>query len=235
MREDASDEAHCPTRAVRLVQRAMACAVRHATPSLLVREACCAIAPVLPRAASRWALRLTPPCLALVTRAQQNAGAEEPAPPPALPSRGRPPPYRTPIKRTEGCETPPAPLVHTSWAVYGHVATRASLALHRRWTPLTTPLRGVCALTSRGPRGRMGSPLDRDPLMVLTLEGARVRIATLCATLPSGLGAWTSRFGSTHCPRHARTPRTPPTLQAPPKGPLAPVRRTWAAGERFVM
>jgi len=233
--DDETDEAQRPSLAVRLVHMAWQFAVRHDTPSLLVLDAFFAIAPVFQLAASLWSLRLPPPFLHIVTRAKKNYGAYEPAQPQATPSRGRPPKYGKTIKLTEVCETHKEQFVTASCAVYGHVETVSSLVLNLLWKPSKVPLRLVFAITSRGPIVRMCSDLDSDPLMVIALYCARVRIATLFAMLKSVLGAFAYRFWSKRLPRHSRKPTKKTTLKAPPKEHLESVRRTWQACERFVM
>jgi len=84
----------------------------------------------------------------------------------------------------------------------------------------------------KGPFHRLWRP---KPLTAIALYCARVRIETLFAMLKSVLGAFTYRFWSKRWPRHSRKPPKNATLTAPQKEPLETVRRTWQAGERFVM
>jgi hypothetical protein len=235
VRDDDPGEAQRPTLAVRLVHMALQFAVRHDTPALLVLDAFFAIAPVFQLAASIWALRLKQPYLDIVTRAKKNYVAYEPAHPKAPPSRGRPPKYGNKIKLTAVFETHKEQFATASCAVYGHVETVSYLVLNLLWKPLKAPLRFVFAITSRGPIVLMCSDLDSDPLMVIALYCARVRIETLFAMLKSVLGAFAYRFWSKRLPRHSRKPKKNATLQAPHKEHLETVRRTWQACERFVM
>jgi hypothetical protein len=233
--EDATEEAHRPTLAVRLVHMALQFAVRHDTPALLVLDAFFAMAPVFQLAASLWSLRLQQPVLTIVTRAKKNYVAYEPAPPQTTPSRGRPPQYGNKIKLTDVFETHKAQFVSASCAVYGHVETVSYLALNLLWKPIKAPLRFVFAITSRGPIVLMCSDLGLDPLIAITLYCARVRIETLFAVLKSVLGAFAYHFWSKRLPRHSRKPTKNTTLKAPPQEHLESVRRTWQACERFVM
>src|SRR5712691_9729249 len=179
VQDDDTGEAQRQTLAVRLVHMALQCAVRHDTPALLVLDAFFAIAPVFQLAGSMWWLRLTQPYLDIVTRAKKNSVAYEPVPPPATPSRGRPPQYGNKIKLKDVFETHKEQCVNASCAVYGHVETVSSLVLNLLWKPIKAPLRFVFAITSRGPIVLMCSDLESDPLMTLALYGARVRIETL--------------------------------------------------------
>jgi hypothetical protein len=235
VQDDETDEAPQPTLAVRLVSLALEFAVRHDLPSLLVLDAFFAIAPVFQLAASRWSLRLHQPFLTIVTRAKKNYVAYEPAPPRTTPSRGRPPLYGKALKLTTVFETHKAQCVHATCTVYGHVDTVSSLALNLLWKPIHAPLRFVFTITSRGPMVLMCSDLESDPLTVLRLYCARVRVETLFAMLKGVLGAFTYRFWSKRLPRHARKPTKNTTLQAPHTEHLETVRRTWEACERFVM
>lgn len=235
VRDDDTGEAQRHTLAVRLVHMALQFAVRHDTPALLVLDAFFAIAPVFQLAASLWSLRFKQPYLDIVTRAKKNYVAYELANPKATPSRGRPPKYGTKIKLTAVFETHKEQFANASCAVYGHVETVSYLALNLLWKPLKGPLRFVFAITSRGPIVLMCSDLESDPLMVIALYCARVRIETLFSILKSGLGAFAYHFWSKRLPRHSRKPKKNATLQAPPTEHLETVRRTWQACERFVM
>jgi hypothetical protein len=235
VREDETDEAQRQTLAVRLLRLALQCAVRHDTPALLVLDAFFALAPVLQRAASLWALRLTPPYLHILTRAQKNSVAYAPPPPHDQRAVGRPRHYGDPLKRKEVFETHKAPCGKASCEGYGHVETLSSLVLPLVWQPIKAPRRCVCAITSRGPMVLMGSDLGLDPLLAITLYGARGRLETLFAMRKSVLGAFAYRFWSKRLPRHARKPQKTPTLTTPSKEHLETVQKTWQACERFVM
>ena len=95
--------------------------------------------------------------------------AYEPAPPPAPPARGRPPPYGKTIKLTEVFETHKEQFVNASCALYGHIETVSYLGVHLLWKPIKAPLRFVFAITSRGPMVLMCSDLESDPLMAIAL------------------------------------------------------------------
>ena len=170
-----------------------------------------------------------------MTRAKKNYVAYEPANPKVTPSRGRPPKYGHKIKLTAVFETHKEQFANASCAVYGHVETVSYLVLNLLWKPIKAPLRFVFAITSRGPIVLMCSDLDSDPLMVIALYCARVRIETLFAVLKSVLGVFAYRFWSKRLPRHSRQPKKKATLKAPPTEHLETVRRTWQACERFVM
>ena len=118
---------------------------------------------------------------------------------------------------------------------YGHVATVSSLGLTRLWKPSKAPRRGVWAITSRGPMGRMGSARSLAPWMASTLSCARVRMEPMVARLTSVLGAVASRCWSTRLPRHSRTPTKPPTLTTPPQEHRETGQQTWQACERCVL
>jgi hypothetical protein len=234
-REDETDGAQRQTLAGRLIRMALQCAVRHDTPALLVLDAFFAIAPVFQLAASRWALRLQQPSLHILTRAKKNSVAYAPAQPPDQRSVGRPRTYGDPLKLTEVFETHKAQFGQASCEVYGHVEIVSYLVLNLLWKPSKAPLRFVFAITSRGPIVLMCSDLSLDPVMALTLYGARVRIETMFAMLKSVLGAFAYRFWSQRLPRHSRKPTKNTTLKTPPKEHLETVQKTWQACERFVM
>jgi hypothetical protein len=234
-RDDETAEAQRPTLAVRLVNMALQCAVRHDRPALLVRDAFCAIAPVFHLATSRWSLRLKQPYLAIVTRAKKNSVAYEPAQPKPLPARGRPSKDGHPIKRKDVFATHKEQCVHASCTVDGHVDTVSSLVLTLRWKPLKAPLRFVLVITNRGPMVLRGSDLESDPLMAMALYCARGRIETLFAMLKGTLGALAYRFWAKRLPRHARKPKKHGTRQAPRQEHVQTARRPWQACERFVM
>jgi hypothetical protein len=235
VREDETDAAQRPTRAVRLIRMALQFAVRQDTPALLVLDAFCAIAPVLQRAASTWALRLKHPYLHSLPRAQKNSVAYTPAKPQDKRAAGRPRKYGDPSKLKEVFETHQAPLSNASCEVYGHVETVSYLVLKLLWKPIKAPLRFVFAITSRGPIVLRCSALARDPLMAIALYGARVRLATMFAMRKSVLGAFAYRFWSKRLPRHSRQPKKHTALKTPQKEPLETVQKTWQACERFVM
>ncbi len=235
VREDETDEAQRQTLAVRLIRMALQFAVRHDTPTILVLDAFFAIAPVFQRAASLWALRLKPPSLHILARAKKNYVAYAPPQPQDQRAVGRPRKYGDPIKLKEVFETHKAQFGKASCEVYGHVETISYLVLNLVWKPIKAPLRFVFAITSRGPMVLMWSDLGLDPLMAITLYGARVRIETMFAMRKSVLGAFAYRFWSKRLPRHSRTPPKNTTLKTPSKEHLETVQKTWQACERFVM
>lgn len=235
LREGQQDDTQRQSLALRLVDMALACALRHDTPSILVLDAFFAIAPVFQRAASVWSTALKQPYLSIITRAKKNYVAYEPASPQEHPTRGRPRKYGKKIKLKDVFETYREHFAEAPCRVYGHVETVSYLALNLLWKPIKAPRRFVFAITSRGPIVLMCSDLDIAPLTSISLYCARVRVETMFAMLKHLLGAFTYRFWSKHVPRHARKPKKNAALKSPEAEHVGSVRMTWQACERFVM
>lgn len=235
VRQEPADDAQRQSLALRLVDMALAFALRHQTPAILVLDAFFAIAPVLQRAASVWSMSLKQPFLSIITRAKKNYVAYAPAAPTEHPGRGRPRKYGPQVKLKDVFAIYRDHFVQAPCQVYGHVETVSYLALQLLWKPIKAPLRFVFAITSRGPIVLMCSDLDMAPLTALSLYCARVRVETLFAMLKHLLGVFTYRFWSKHLPRHSRKPKKNAALKAPKPEHVQPVHITWQACERFVI
>jgi len=233
--EDPQDDTQPQSLALRLVNMALAFALRHDTPSILVLDAFFAIAPVFQRAASVWSTALKQPYLFLITRAKKNYVAYEPATPSDQPCRGRRRKYGKKVKLKDVFETDQQHFLMAPCRVYGHVETVSYLALNLLWKPIKAPLRFVFAITSRGPIVLMCSDLEMAPLTAISLYCARVRVETMFLMLKHLLGAFTYRFWSKHLPRHSRKPKKNAALKAPMADYVGSVRITWQACERFAM
>jgi hypothetical protein len=103
------------------------------------------------------------------------------------------------------------------------------------WKPLKAPVRFIFVNTSRGPIVLMSNDLTMDPLVAISLYGARVRVETMFAMLKGLLGVFAYRFWSRSVPRQSRKPKKNATLQRPQSQHVAAVQRTWRACEGFVM
>lgn len=235
LRQEQQDDTQPQSLAIRLVDMALAFALRHDTPSILVLDAFFAIAPVFQRAAAVCSTALKQPYLFVITRAKKNYVAYEPAPPNEKPCRGRPRKYGKKVKLKDVFEAYREHFVTAPCRVYGHVETVSYLALNLLWKPIKAPLRFVFAITSRGPIILMCSDLEMAPLTAISLYCARVRVETMFAMLKHLLGVFTYRFWSKHLPRHSRKPKKNAALKSPKAEHVGSVRITWQACERFVM
>lgn len=235
LRQDQPGDAERQSLAMRLVDMALAFALRHDTPSILVLDAFFSIAPVFGRAASVWSTALKQPYLSIITRAKKNYVAYKPAVPNEQPGRGRPRKYGPKVKLKDVFETYQEHFLKAPCQVYGHVETVSYLALNLLWKPIKAPLRFVFAITSRGPIVLMCSDLDLAPLTAISLYCARVRVETLFSMLKHLLGTFTYRFWSKHLPCHSRKPKKNTALKSPKPEHVNSVHITWKACERFVM
>lgn len=235
LRQNQHDDTQRQNLALRLVDMALAFALHHQRPSIVVLDAFFAVAPVFQRAAAVWSTAIKQPYLAVITRAKKNYVAYEPAPPKEHPAPGRPRKYGKKIKLKEVFETYQQHFLKAPCQVYGQVETISYLVLTLLWKPIKAPLRFVFAITSRGPIVLMCSDLDMAPLTVISLYCARVRVETMFSMLKHLLGAFTYRFWSKYLPRHSRKPKKNADLKAPMPDYVDSVRITWQACERFVM
>jgi hypothetical protein len=223
------------TQGVMLVQMALDFATRHDLGSILVLDAFFSIAAVFELANSVCSIALKQPYLTILTRAKKSYVASLEPPVPTSPRAGRPRKYGDKIKLKNVFKTYQAQFLQAPCQVYGRVEIISYLALNLLWKPIKGPVRFIFATTSRGPFVLMCNDLSMEPLMAISLYGARVRVETMFAMLKGVLGTFAYRFWSKYLPRHSRKPKKNGDLKRPKARHVPAVRRTWLACERFVM
>jgi DDE superfamily endonuclease len=229
---------HTPTRQWTLAERpvamALAMAIQHAQPMVLILDAYFAVAPVFALAASLWSIAHQVPWLTLIVRAKNNYVAYFPPPERQATTRGRPRSYGDKIALMEVFDhrhlfTP------VTCQVYGRTEEVSIAALDLIWKPTGGLIRFVFAHTRLGPLVLMCSDLQQDPIDALQLYCARVRVEVMFDVLKNLLVAFCYRFWSKHLPRHSRAPKSNETLQGPATSHLESVSGRWRAYEGFVM
>lgn len=222
------------TLAERPVAMALAMAIQHAQPLVLILDAYFAVAPVFALAASIWSIAHQGPWVSLIVRAKNNYVAYFPVQSPQTHTRGRPRRYGDKLTLMEVFDHRHL-FTTITCPLYGQVEEVSIAALDLIWKPTGGLIRFVFAHTRLGPFVLMCSDLQQDPVEALQLYCTRVRVEVMFDVLKNLLVAFCYRFWSKHLPRHSRTPKSNDTLQgaAAPHG--ESVRSRWLACEGFVM
>lgn len=235
LREGSEEEATAESLATRLVNMALAFAVRNDLPCTLVLDAFFSVAPVFARATSVWSIALKQPMLYILTRAKKNYVAYFKAEQPAKRGRGRPRVYGEKVKLSDVFVEYAHLFRSRASLVYGRVETISYYSMNLLWKPLGEELRFIFVMSSRGCIVLMTNNLRLHATTAIELYCARVRIETLFWVLKHVMGAFCYRFWSKLLPRHSRKPKKNSTLQSPSATALPVVKRCWEAYERFVL
>jgi hypothetical protein len=213
---------------------ALAMAIQHAQPIVLILDAYFAVAPVFALAASLWSIAHQVPWVTLIVRAKNNYVAYFPVQAEPEKTRGRPRRYGDKITLMEVFDHRHL-FTTVTCQLYGQVEEVAIAALDLIWKPTGGLIRFVFAHTRLGPLVLMCSDLKQDPVEALQLYGARVRVEVRFDVLKNLLVAFCYRFWSKHLPRHSRAPKSNETLQGPDIPQVESVRGRWRAYEGLVM
>jgi hypothetical protein len=222
------------TLAERPVAMALAMAIRHAQPMLLILDAYFAVAPVFALAAGVWSMAHQVPWVTLIVRAKNNYVAYFPPPAPKAHTRGRPRRYGDKIALMEVFDHRHL-FTTVTCQLYGQVEEVSMTTLDLIWKPTGGLIRFVFAHTRLGPLVLMCSDLQQDPIEALQLYCTRVRVEVMFDVLKNLLLAFCYRFWSKHLPRHSRVPKSNETLQGPATPHVESVTGRWLACEGFVM
>jgi hypothetical protein len=222
------------TLAERPVAMALAMAIRHAQPMLLILDAYFAVAPVFALAAGVWSMAHQVPWVTLIVRAKNNYVAYFPPPVPQAPTRGRPRRYGDKVALMEVFDHRHL-FTTVTCQLYGQVEEVSITTLDLIWKPTGGLIRFVFAHTRLGPLVLMCSDLQQDPIEALQLYCTRVRVEVMFDVLKNLLLAFCYRFWSKHLPRHSRVPKSNETLQGPATSHVESVKDRWLACEGFVM
>jgi DDE superfamily endonuclease len=230
--------AHTPSRQWTLAERpvamALAMAMRHAQPIVLILDAYFAVAPVFALAASLWSMAHHVPWVSLMVRAKNNYVAYFPIQAEPEKTRGRPRRYGDKIALMEVFDHRHL-FTTVTCQLYGQAEEVSITALDLIWKPTGGLIRFVFAHTRLGPLVLMCSDLQQDPIEALQLYCARVRVEVMFDVLKNLIVAFCYRFWSKCLPRHSRTPKSNDTLQGPAATQAESVRSRWLACEGFVM
>jgi hypothetical protein len=230
--------AHTPSRQWTLAERpvamALAMAIQHAHPIVLILDAYFAVAPVFALATSLWSIAHQVPWVTLMVRAKNNYVAYFPVPAEPEKTRGRPRRYGDKITLMEVFDHRHL-FTTVTCQLYGQVEEVSMAALDLIWKPTGGLIRFVFAHTHLGPLVLMCSDLQQDPIEALQLYCVRVRVEVMFDVLKNLLVAFCYRFWSKYLPRHSRTPKSNDTLQGPETLQAQSVRDRWRACEGFVM
>jgi hypothetical protein len=213
---------------------ALAMAIQHAQPMLLILDAYFAVAPVFALAAGVWSMAHQVPWVTLIVRAKNNYVAYFPPPVPQAHTCGRPRRYGDKIALMEVFDHRHL-FTTVTCQLYGQVEDVSMTTLDLIWKPTGGLIRFVFAHTRLGLLVLMCSDLQQDPIEALQLYCTRVRVEVMFDVLKNLLVAFCYRFWSKHLPRHSRTPRSNETLQGPATPHVESVRGRWLACEGFVM
>ena len=230
--------AHTPSRQWTLAERpvamALAMAIQHAQPIVLILDAYFAVAPVFALAASLWSIAHQVPWVTLIGRAKNNYVAYFPVQAEPEKTRGRPRRYGDKITLMEVFDHRHL-FTTVTCQLYGQAEEVSIAALDLIWKPTGGLIRFVFAYTRLGPLVLMCSDLQQHPIEALQLYCTRVRVEVMFDVLKNLLVAFCYRFWSTYLPRHSRTPKSNETLQGPGTLQAQSVRDRWRACEGFVM
>jgi hypothetical protein len=181
------------TLAERPVAMALAMAIQHAQPMVLILDAYFAVAPVFACAAAVWSVAHQVPWLPLIVRAKNNYVAYFPPTDRQATTRGRPRHYGDKIALMEVFD--PRHLFSTvTCQVYGQLEEVSIATLDLIWKPTGGLIRFVFAHTRLGPLVLMCSDLQQDPIEALQLYCARVRVEVMFDVLKNLLVAFCYRF-----------------------------------------
>jgi hypothetical protein len=229
---------HTPSRQWTLAERpvamALAMAIQHAQPIVLILDAYFAVAPVFALATSLWSMAHQVPWVTLIVRAKNNYVAYCPVQAKPEKTRGRPRRYGDKITLMEVFDHRPL-FTTVTCQLYGHAEEVSIAALDLIWKPTGGLIRFVFAHTRLGPLVLMCSDLQQDPIEALQLYCTRVRVEVMFDVLKNLLVAFCYRFWSKHLPRHSRTPKSNENLQGPATPHVESVKDRWLACEGFVM
>jgi len=228
---------HTPSRQWTLAERpvamALAMAIQHAQPIILILDAYFAVAPVFALATSLWSIAHQVPWVTLMVRAKNNYVAYFPVQAEPEKTRGRPRCYGDKITLMEVFDHRPL-FTTVTCQLDGQAEEVSMAALDLIWKPTGGLIRFVFAHTRLGPLVRMCSDLQQDPIEALQLYCTRVRVEVMVDVLKNLLVAFCYRFWSKHLPRHSRVPKSNENLQGPATAHVESVRDRWLACEGFV-
>ena len=173
---------HTPSRQWTLAERpvamALAMAMRHAQPIVLILDAYFAVAPVFALAASLWSMAHHVPWVSLIVRAKNNYVAYFPVQAEPEKTRGRPRRYGDKIALMEVFDHRHL-FTTVTCQLYGQAEEVSMTALDLIWKPTGGLIRFVFAHTRLGLLVLMCSDLQQDPIEALQLYCARVRVEVM--------------------------------------------------------
>lgn len=229
---ESASPAH-PSLPERVVQMALAFALGHECPAVLVLDAFFSTAGVFRLAHSVYSIALKQPYVMILARAKKNYVAYFP-PAPKPPGRPGPQPrYGEKVHLME-CFDHPQGFDLVECCVYGQRELVRLMSVPLLWKPLGDSLLFIFAITSRGPLVLMCSELTLPPVTALELYCVRTRIEILFAVLKNLLGAFRFHFWTLRLPRHARRPTPNRSLKTPAAEHQPTVAACWQAYEVFV-
>jgi len=220
------------TLGTRIVQMAIAFAVCHHTPCVMVLDAFFPTGSVFKLANSAWCIETHEPMLTLIVKGKKNCVAFfEPGP---YAGSGRPRTYGEKVHLMELFDHPSG-LSKAICHVYGKKEEVDICAHNLLWRPTGGMIRFVLVRTSLGPMILMCSDLAMDPVTAVELYCVRTRIEIMFDMLKNMIGAFSYRFWSQEMPRHSRKPKSNKLLKTVPDFSIETVKKCWEAYERFVM
>lgn len=229
---ESASPAH-PSRPERVVQMALALALGHEGPAVLVLDALFSTAGGFRLARSVDSIALKPPYGMILARAKNNDVAYFPPAPKPADRPGPPPRYGEKVHLMEGFDHPQG-VDRVECGVDGQREFVRLMSVPLLWKPLGDALRFLFAITSRGPLGLMCSDLTLPPVTALERYCVRTRIERRFAVLKNRLGAFRFHCWTLRLPRHARRPTPNRSLKTPAAAHQPTVAACWPADEVFV-